>query len=70
MSKELLKVGDKVTRKNINAFRYMQGIIGEIVEKTTDGRNKIKWEVVASNGQQHSTIQDKFLIKVTTNGAE
>ena len=56
MSKEIFKVGDTVTRANINAFRYMQGIKGEIVEKTPDGRNKIKWEVVAANGQQHSTI--------------
>lgn len=66
LSMNSFKVGDKVTRKNINAFRYMQGIVGEIVEKTPDGRNKIKWEVIASNGQQHSTIQDKFLNKVTT----
>lgn len=58
------KVGDKVTRKNINAFKYMQGINGEIVEKTSDGRNKIKWEVKASNGQCHSSIKDDFLIKI------
>lgn len=65
-SKPVFQVGDKVTRANINAFRYMQSINGEIVEKTKDGRNKIKWEVVAGNGQQHSTIQDRYLIKLTT----
>ena len=63
MTSQEFKVGDKVTRKNVNAFRYMQGINGVIVEKTIDGRNKIKWPVIQSNGQQHSTIQDKYLIK-------
>lgn len=64
MSKETFEVGDKVTRANINAFRYMQSINGVIVEKTADGRNKIKWDVVAGNGQRHSTIQDRYLIKL------
>jgi len=59
-----LKVGDRVTRKNVNAFRYMQGIKGIIVEITYDGRNKIKWDVKNKTGQQHSTIQTKFITKL------
>ena len=54
----VFKIGDKVARKS------MQGVTGEIVEKTPDGRNKIRWEAKASNGQCHSTIKDEFLIKL------
>lgn len=41
MNNDLFEVGDKVTRKNINAFRY---------------------------GQQHSTIQDRYLVKINQHG--
>lgn len=42
----------------------MQGINGTVVEKTYDGRNKIKWDIKTNTGQEHSTIQTKFLKKV------
>lgn len=53
--------GDRVTRKNVNAFRYMQGINGTIVYITYDDRCYIRWDTKASTGQQHSTIQKKYL---------
>ena len=56
------EVGDRVTRAKINAFRYGKGN-GVIVEITHDGRNKIKWDEVNTTGQQHSTIQSRFLVK-------
>ena len=59
-----INIGDRVRRGNINAFRYNQEVSGIVVLKTSDGRNYIKWYEKASNGQQHSTIQSKFLIKI------
>lgn len=56
--------GDRVTRAKINAFRYGKGN-GTIVEIKKDGRNKIKWDDVNTTGQQHSTIQSKFLVKLS-----
>lgn len=56
-----IKVGDRVTRKNVNAFRYMQGINGTVVSITYDKRCFIKWDIKANTGQQHSTINPKFL---------
>lgn len=54
------KEGDRVTRKNVNAFRYMQGACGTIVKVMGD-RCKIKWDEINTTGQQHSTINKKFL---------
>jgi hypothetical protein len=55
--------GDRVTRKKVNAFRYSEGN-GTVVSINPDGRVFIKWDKVASTGQQHSTIQPKFLHKI------
>lgn len=60
-----MKIGDRVTRKKINAFRYSVGN-GTVVSIEEDKRIKVRWDKKASNGQQHSTIQEKFLIKLTT----
>lgn len=53
--------GERVTRKQVNAFQYHRYQEGTIIEKTPEGRNKIKWDDKTDTGQQHSTIQDKFL---------
>ncbi len=62
----LFKVGDRVTRKKVNAFRYSPDIIGTIVEIKEGKRYRIQWDEKASTGQQHSTISERFLMKVTT----
>jgi hypothetical protein len=59
-----IEIGDRVKRRPVNAFRYSSDNIGTVVGKTTDGRNKIKWDIKAKTGQQHSTIQSRFLIKM------
>ena len=58
------KVNDRVTRKPIQAFKYMQGITGTIINIDKWGKCKIKWDIKASTGQQHSTIDQRFLIKL------
>ncbi len=52
-----IKVGSIVTRKLVwyNDFRN-----GEVVE-IIDDRCKIKWDEKRQTGQQHSTINKKFL---------
>ena len=61
------KVGDRVTRRKVNAFRYNLGYIGTVVEIKKDGRCFIKWDEKSGKygipgiGQQHSTINPKFL---------
>lgn len=62
-SEEVFKIGDRVTRKPVNNFDRsgMKGIIVEI----NGNRNKIKWDEKQDTGQQHSTIQSKFLIKAS-----
>lgn len=50
------KVNDRVSRKDGSKKH------GVIVELTYDGRCKIKWDEVQRTGQQHSTINPKFLI--------
>lgn len=59
-----LMVGDTVVRKQVNAFRYHRSVKGVIVEITSDGRNRIRWDDKNKTGQQHSTIQTKFLQKI------
>lgn len=59
-SREEITVGDFVRRKKVNAFRYHQEMVG-IVLKITDGRAYIRWEIKQRTGQQHSTIQLRFL---------
>lgn len=59
ISDDIFKVGDRVKRKN----GYQ--VCGEVVE-VSDISCKIKWDEIASNGQQHSTIQFKFLVKVVS----
>lgn len=71
-----MKKGDRVTRKNVNSFRYNQGIYGTIIRVNEDGRCYIKWDTFRQTtyryyykgksftkvtNQQHSTIQQKFL---------
>lgn len=53
------KIGYRVTRKPVNNFSR-DGMIGTIVEEL-ENRSKIKWDKKASTGQQHSTIQNRFL---------
>lgn len=60
MSKTIT-VGDRVKRSDKQAFRYSKGE-GTVIEITQDDRCKIKWDEKASTGQQHSTIQKRFLI--------
>lgn len=55
-------IGDKVQRKMIGAFRYDRRV-GEVVLVFED-RLKIKWETPASTGQQHSTVQMKYIEKI------
>lgn len=62
LTKEQILVGDRVQRKPINNFDR-SGMIGTVVELVPPNRVKIKWDVKQSNGQQHSTIQTRFLIK-------
>jgi len=62
----IFKIGDRVTRRPVNNFSRC-GAVGTIVEITSDYRNKIKWDEKQSNGQQHSTIQSKFLMKALIN---
>ena len=63
MSDEVFKIGDRVTRKPVNNFDR-SGMQGTIVAITFYYRNKIKWDVKQKTGQQHSTIQSKYLIKI------
>jgi hypothetical protein len=63
MDKIVFSIGDRVTRKPVNNFDR-SGMKGTIVAITPDYRNKIKWDEKQRTGQQHSTIQSKFLIKV------
>lgn len=56
------KVGDRVKRAQVNAFKYHREMTGTIVEITYDGRNKIKWDEKNTTGQQHSTVLSKFLV--------
>lgn len=65
MNECLFKLNDRVTRKNVNAFRYMQGIDGRVVSIKPGNRCYIKWDIQASTGQQHSTISERFLRKIT-----
>lgn len=60
---EQFLVKDRVTRKAVNNFSQ-DGSIGTVVEILPGDRCKIKWDVKSSTGQQHSTIQFKFLSKV------
>lgn len=62
MSVENFRIGDRVTRKPVNNFDR-SGMKGTIVAITYDYRNKIKWDEKQRTGQQHSTIQSKYLIK-------
>ena len=61
---EGFKIGDTVTRKPVNNFDRsgMKGVVVETKEYNGYYTCKIKWEVKQETGQQHSTIQTKFLI--------
>lgn len=65
MKAVVFEINDRVTRKPVNNFNR-SGMKGTIVQIMNDGRNYIKWDIKQPTGQQHSTIQSKFLIK--TNG--
>lgn len=59
-----LEVGDTVLRKwHWKENNTGENVQGKVVEKLSHKRCKIKWNLKASNGQQHTTIQDKFLVK-------
>ena len=61
-----MKVGDRVTRSKLNAFRYHREMNGTVISITHDNRCYIKWDEKNTTGQQHSTVNPKFLILLTT----
>lgn len=63
LTKEQLQIGSRVQRRPVNNFDR-SGMVGTVVEFVQENRVKIKWDVKQSNGQQHSTIQIKFITKV------
>ncbi len=63
MAQCLFKPEDRVTRKKIGAFRYSTGN-GTVKEIRDGNRCYIKWDDKASTGQQHSTVSERFLMKV------
>jgi len=63
-AEDIFCVGDRVSRKPINNFKSQSDEVGTIVNIfTLASRAKIKWDKKSNNGQQHSTIQLKFLDK-------
>ncbi len=56
-------VGDRVKRKPVNNFDRNGGE-GTIIKTLPGNRNYIKWDIKQATGQQHSTIQSKFLDRI------
>jgi hypothetical protein len=52
------KIGDRVRRKKCPDYQCNKGTIESINEY---GRCYIIWDEKSDNGQQHSTLQQKFL---------
>lgn len=76
---EKFKIGDRVTRsKKHPHYKNFIGLIGTVAEVLSSDRYKVKWDkksgkwipnlrfgkFIADSGQQHSTLQAKFLTKV------
>lgn len=69
-----LKKGDRVTRKSVNNFKSMAGEPGTIVtvfhsNHSTDKNSRayIRWDRINKTGQQHSTVQFRFLTLINNN---
>jgi hypothetical protein len=62
---QVIKVGDRVTRKPVNNFKHQSHEKGTVVLVLQSNRCKIKWDKINATGQRHSTIQTKFLNKIT-----
>lgn len=59
----MIQVGDRVTRKSKALILLQPTLKGTVIEKKGE-RSYIRWDEKASNGQTHSTIQDKYLMKL------
>lgn len=79
MMEKKFQIGDRVTRSKEHPYhKDFNGLVGTVVECVGRKRYKIKWDkksgkwlpnyssgvFVPDAGQQHSTIQAKFLTKV------
>lgn len=61
--------GSRVIRSKLNAFRYHRHVEGTVI-KVIGERCYIKWDEINTTGQQHSTVNKKFLILIKSSNAE